>query len=135
MSDEMPFRVQDENRIPHYHGDAVRGSFVIAAGLIFLAELLGGNLPFSTFLAVVMVVVLVIAAGITNPVQKWIHWVNVFLSISGLIIFGGIALARFKNDAPFSESFIIACIAAVFLVALYLATRTIRGFMLHTIRI
>jgi len=132
MSEDAPFIEVLEQKKPHYHGDSVRMLFVIAAGLIFLAELLDGNLPFPTTIAVIMVVVLVIAAGITNPVQVWIHWINLAFSILGILIFGGTALSRFKSDAPFSESFIIGCLATVFLISLYLATRTMRGFLLRS---
>ena len=122
----MPFTEVKNPQITHYHGDAVRVLFVIAAGLIFLAELLDGNLPFSTFVAVVLIIVLVVAAGITNPAQIWIHWVNLALAILGLLLFGGTALTRFRSDVPFAESFVVGVIALAFLVALYLATSAFR---------
>jgi hypothetical protein len=131
MSEEAPFTELPATQKPHYHGDTLRGLFVMAAGLIFLAELLGGNLPFTTGAAVMFVITLVVAAGITNPKQVWIHWVNLLISIMGLMLFGATALSRFREDAPFSQSFIIGCLAVVFLIALYLATRTVRGFMIH----
>lgn len=134
MGEEQPFHEIPDTRTPHYHGDAVRILFVIAAGLAFLAEMLDGNLPFPAAITVVMVIVLVVAAGITNPVQQWIHWFNMAISVLGLMIFGGLALTRFKNDAPFSESFIVGCLAVVFLLSLYLATRTVRGLMMHKVR-
>ena len=131
MSEDTPFTPTTIKRISHYHGDAVRILFVIAAGLIFLAEMLDADLPFSTFSTVVLVIVLVVAAGITNPAQVWIHWVNMVLSIFGLLLFGGISLTRFRENAPFDESFIVGCVALVFLVSLYLATRTIRGILMR----
>lgn len=131
MNEETPFYESPRSFIPHYHGDIVRVLFVLAAGLIFLAELLNGNLPFSTAATVLIAVLLVISAGITNPAQLWIHWVNLFFSLIGLILFGGTALTRFRTDAPFSESFLVGVIAVVFLAALYLSTRTVRGHMVH----
>lgn len=131
MNEETPFYEAPRSVIPHYHGDVVRILFVLAAGLIFLAELLNGNLPFSTAATVLIAVLLVISAGITNPAQLWIHWVNLFFSLIGLMLFGGTALTRFRTDAPFSESFLVGVIAVVFLAALYLSTRTVRGLMVH----
>ena len=131
MNEDAPFHELPVAHKPHYHGDSVRGLFVMAAGLIFLAELLGGNLPFTTGAAVLFVITLVVAAGVTNPKQVWIHWINLLISVMGLMLFGVTALSRFRDDAPFSESFIIGCLAVVFLIALYLATRTVRGFMIR----
>ena len=132
MSEDAPIaHIPTPPHIPHYHGDAVRILFVIAAGMVFLIEMLDAELPFSPALMMTLVVLLVIAAGITNPVQKWIHWVNLLLSVIGLMLFGGTALARFKTDAPFHEYFLITSLATVFLVALYLATRTVRGYIVH----
>ena len=132
MSEDVPFTEVPMTQQPHYHGDSLRGIFIIAAGLIFLSELLGGNLPFSTGAAVLFVITLVVAAGITNPVQVWIHWVNLLISILGLMLFGATALSRFRDEAPFRESFIIGCLAIAFLLALYLATRTVRAFMIRS---
>lgn len=133
MGEETPvIEIQNKSFIPHYHGDMVRILFVIAAGLMFLAELLDAKLPFSSGFMVLSVILLVLAAGITNPGQLWIHWANLFLSLVGLMLFGGTALTRFKMDAAFRESFLPACLAAVFLVALYLATRTLRGLLMHS---
>ncbi len=134
MSEDTPSIESYKQQIPHYHGDTVRILFVTAAGLMFLAELFDGRLPFSSGAMVLMIILLVVAAGITNPVQIWIHWVNLAFSLVGLMLFGGVALTRFRTDQPFNESILVACLAAVFLVALYLATRTVRGLMLHTVR-
>lgn len=131
MRDETPFQEAFLPSIPHYHGDAVRILFVLAAALMFLAEMLNANLPFSTAATVFIIIVLVISAGITNPAQMWIHWVNMFFSLIGLMLFGGTALTRFRTDAPLNESLIVGILAVVFLGALYLSTRTIRGLLVH----
>lgn len=134
MSEDTPSIESYKQQIPHYHGDTVRVLFVVASGLMFLAELIDGRLPFTSGAMILMIILLVVAAGITNPIQVWIHWVNLSFSLVGLMLFGGAALNRFRSDAPFTESLLMGTLAAIFLVSLYLATRTVRGLMLHSVR-
>ena len=116
--------------IAHYHGDYVRLLFVIAAMLMLVMQFTGDNLPMTPAALIVFVAVLVIAAGITSPVQRLIHWINLVLSLMGLAIFGGIAMARLHSIGDFfTHDGIAGVIALVFLGALYLATRTVRGNM------
>jgi len=130
MSEDEGFDPRREIRVVHYHGDTVRILFIGAALLVFLTQFIGTKLPFSTGGLMFIIVVLVVAAGITNPVQKWIHWVNIVISIIGLTIFGGLALSRASADASvFSESGLVALLAILFVAALYLGTRTVRGLM------
>ena len=130
MSEDEAFDPRREVRHSHYHGDTVRILFVCAAVLVFLTQFVGTKLPFSTGALMFIIVVLVVAAGITNPVQHWIHWVNTIISIFGLLIFGGLALARIgTREDIFSQSGLVAILAIVFLATLYLGTRTLRGLM------
>lgn len=130
MSEDEGFDPRQEVRVVHYHGDTVRLLFIGAALLVFLTQFIGTKLPFSTGGLMFIIVVLVVAAGITNPVQKWIHWVNILISIIGLTIFGGLALSRASAGAGvFSESGLVAILAVIFVAALYLGTRTVRGLM------
>ncbi len=115
--------------IPHYHGDSVRILFVIGAIVIIVAKSTGAEIPLSSFGSVVAAVVLVIAAGITNPTQFWIHWANAFLAIYGTIIFGTTAVEHYRaGTSIFDSSFIyVEAIALLSLIALYFTTRTVRG--------
>lgn len=115
--------------IPHYHGDAVRVLFVISAVLIIVAKSTGADLPLSTFGTVVAAVVLVVAAGITNPAQFWIHWLNAFLAIYGTLLFGTTAVENYRAGIRiFDSSFIyVEALALLALLALYFTTRTVRG--------
>lgn len=117
----------------HYHGDMVRVLFVAIAMLIFLTEFVGARLPFTSAGIISIVLILVISAGITNPVQKWIHIVNMVISIFGTMIFGSIALSKLNvPGATFSQTGAVVLIAVLFLAALYFATRTVRGrFVTH----
>lgn len=115
----------------HYYGDTVRILFVIAAVLLLASQFVGS--PFLTpIAALVLAVVLVIMAGLTNPVQTWVQWANVILSAICLFLFGSMALTRYKETGDiFGENFIILLLTVVFIIGLYLATRTLRGVLMR----
>lgn len=115
--------------IPHYHGDAVRVLFVISAVLLIVAKSTGVDIPLTTFGTVAAAVILVVAAGITNPAQFWIHWLNSFLAMYGTILFGTTAVERYRTGTSVLDpSFIyVETLALLSLTALYFTTRTIRG--------
>jgi hypothetical protein len=121
--------VPPHREIPHYHGDQVRVIFVVSAVALIVAQSTGADLPLSTTWTVISAVLLVIAAGITNPAQFMIHWVNALIAISGTIIFGMTAVGRYRADVSlFDPSFIyIEALTLLSLMALYFTTRTIRG--------
>ncbi len=115
--------------VPHYHGDEVRALFVISAVVLVVARSTGADLPLSTFGTVASAVALVVAAGITNPTQFWIHWMNAFLAMSGTLLFGTAAVENYRSGITiFDSSFIyVEALAILSLIALYFTTRTIRG--------
>jgi len=119
---------------PHYHGDEVRALFVISALVLIVAQSTGAELPLSTFGAVLVAVTLVIAAGITNPAQGWIHWVNAFLAMFGTLLFGTTAIEHYRAGLSFFDSafVFIEALTILSLIALYFTTRTIRGFSLRS---
>lgn len=116
--------------IPHYHGDAVRGLFLVSALVLIVAQSTGAELPFPTAGAVIAAVALVIAAGITNPREPWIHWVDAVLALMGTFIFGTAAVEHYRaRMSLFDPSFAyVEALALLSLFALYFTTRTIRGF-------
>ena len=113
----------------HYHGDNVRMLFFVAALVLVVAQSTGAELPFSTLGSVVAAVVLVIAAGITNPAQSGIHWFNACLAVIGTLVFGTAAVNHYRAGASiFDPSFTYTeALALLSLVALYFTTRTIRA--------
>lgn len=124
----MGYIRSEESRPTHYHGDTVRILFLSAAGLIFATRFIGNELPFSFGAIMLLILALVIAAGITNPAQKWIHTVNMLLAIAGTITFGSIAFSRIDAaEKLFSGDGLVAAISFIFLASLYFATRTVRG--------
>ncbi|MHB1163607.1 MAG: hypothetical protein ACYCZZ_03780 [Minisyncoccota bacterium] len=127
-------QVPQHRRILHYHGDEERILFFVGAIVLIVAQSTGANLPLSTTGSVVAAILLVIAAGITNPAQSWIHWLNAFLAISGTLLFGTTAIEHYRAGmSVFDPSFTyIEALALLSLVALYFTTRTIRGRIQRT---
>jgi len=125
--------VPPHHEIPHYHGNNTRVLFVVGAIVLTVAQSTGANLPLSTAGAVISAVVLVVTAGITNPAQGWIHWLNAFIAVWGTLLFGMTAVEHYRAGASvFDVSFLyIEALALLSLIALYLTTRTIRGFHLR----
>ncbi|MFZ3044066.1 MAG: hypothetical protein WA058_03085 [Minisyncoccia bacterium] len=121
--------VPRHREIPHYHGDAVRALFVATAVLLIVAQSTGAELPLSTFGTIASAVTLVVAAGITNPAQFWIHWFNALLAVAGTLLFGTTAVEHYRSGVNlFDPSFVyVEALALLALVALYFTTRTIRG--------
>lgn len=121
--------VPPKHEIPHYHGDQVRVIFVISAVVLIVAQSTGANLPLSTAGTVISAVLLVIAAGVTNPTQFGIHWLNALIAVMGTIIFGITAVGRYRADVSIVDpSFVyVEALAILSLIALYFTTRTIRG--------
>jgi hypothetical protein len=116
---------------PHYHGDEARVIFVVAALVIIVAESTGANLPLSTTGSVSTAILLIIAAGITNPAQSAIHWFNALLAISGTLLFGTAAINNYRAGmSVFDTSFAsIEALTLLALLSLYFTTRTIRGLI------
>jgi hypothetical protein len=121
--------VPPRRKILHYHGDETRVLFLIGAFLLIVAQSTGADLPLSTAESVIAAVVLVIAAGITNPDNFGIHWFNAFLAAVGTLLFGTSAVSHYRAGTSFFDpSFMYTeALALLSLVALYFLTRTIRG--------
>ena len=134
MNDDFTTPVPSRREVPHYHGDAVRALLVIAAILIVVSAFMLGASPLGGVAAVLAAIILVIVAGVTNPVQLWIHWVGAALAALGALFFGSTALGSYRTGGIVSDpvAFIFTmALAIICLIALYLATRTIRGMMLR----
>ena len=137
MDYDTPPRVPPLREIPHYHGDAVRALLVVMAVVLIVGTGMGAELPLAALGSVAFAVVLVLAAGITNQVQRWIHWLNAALAGIGAALFGNSAVSWYRTGQVVGDptSFVFAlALALISLVTLYLTTRTIRGMMLRESR-
>ena len=130
---ELPGAPYRHRHVAHYHGDTVRSLFVVAAVVLLVAETTGASLPLPTFQIVALAVLLVVAAGITNPAQAWIHFVNALLAIYGALVFGLFAIEAYRAAQEiFSQTYLFAeLLAILFLVSVYFTTKTVRGILLR----
>jgi len=122
--------VPQRREVKHYHGDTTRALFVAAAILLIVAKSTGADLPLTTTGTVMSAILLVIAAGIINPAEGWIHWFNAIIAVCGTLLFGITAIHKYSDHVSFTDSSFIyvEALTLLSLVALYLTTKTIRGY-------
>ena len=133
MTSDGSVSFQHQRTCPiHYYGDTVRILFIIMAVVLLIGETAGADFPFSPGVSIMWALVFAIIAGITNPKQKWIHWVNGAVVVGAVYLFGTHAITHYRADADlFSASYFFPeGIAVLSLIALYFATKTIRGLLL-----
>ena len=129
MNEDGEIKIEAPLPRKHYHGDTVRILFVVAAILIFATKIIAPSVSFSFGALMLLILTLVIAAGITNPVQKWIHSVNMLIAIAGAVTFGWLSFSRIEtSEHLFSADGLVVVTALIFLTALYYTTSTVRGF-------
>ncbi len=116
----------------HYYGDLVRKLFLLSATLMII------TLPFmSTYIEVPIYVSILAAlfisifAGITNPLQRWVAFLNLIVSFLGAFIFEMAAIGGYTTYSVTHRAFWVNQIEAViFMFALYYTTKTVRGMLL-----
>lgn len=118
-----------EKPLPHYYGDMTRIIFVtigivMLLGLPRMTELLAVPIGF----AIAGIVVVAMAAGLTNPKQYVSLVINVLVSILGLATF--IYISSFMRSQDMEGFYLVLnqMIAVLFLVAMYLSIKSLRGF-------
>lgn len=114
--------------IKHYYGNLVRIIFVIGAvwmliGLPTVTRIL--NIPIG--ISIAGVVVLVIAAGFTNPAQELSLRINSIVSILYTIIFSYLAWYMYSHAIGGGFLFANQVAAIAFLAASYFAIKSWRG--------
>ncbi|HUQ30323.1 MAG TPA: hypothetical protein VM103_02265 [Candidatus Paceibacterota bacterium] len=117
----------------HYHGSTVRALLITSAIVLLIGATTGSDLPLSGSGSVISAIVLMVVAGITNPEQEWIHWVNEFLTVLLTIVFGTNAIEYYhRGGSVLDHSFFFTeVLSIIFLVTLYFTTKTVRGFHLR----
>jgi hypothetical protein len=129
--DDLPQPISAPKKtVPHYHGDYVR-ALIFTAGLLMLIGLpyFQNEINLPIYFSIIAVIILVFLAGLTNPKQVWIAYVDFVVSLLGFSIFEYEAVVGFGSNQPL---FLInQTIALVFFFALYFSTKTLRGFFLR----
>jgi len=115
----------------HYHGRAIRTLFIIAALIMVLGLFHAlAYLQLPTTLSIISIVVLVYAAGITNPSQVWPMYMDTVISTVGLLVFETYSVNIWRSQNYNTTLFILnEMLAVIFLFALFYSTRTLRWFM------
>ena len=117
-------------RFPHYYGDIVRLLFFLAGTILLLGlPLLRDLIPVPFYVTIFAILAVVFVAGLTNPAQKWLSFVDVVTSSIGFIVFEYYAVLTFSSADDFFFFLINQTLAALFLFAFYFATKTMRGFL------
>lgn len=115
----------------HYYGDLVRKLFLTGAILMLL------TLPFMStyievpiYISILAAITIGVVAGITNPAQKWAGILNFGIALTASFIFEYQAIMGYTHYSYLHRTFLInQILAVIFLVALYFATKTVRGMV------
>lgn len=116
----------------HYYGNVVRLIFLASAvimliGLPAIIDYIGAP----TLLSVIAILVLGLAAGLTNPKQRWDAAINIIISIVGFIVFESYAVSMYQQHGTDNKFFITNLVLGfLFLFALYFSVKTWRGLLL-----
>lgn len=117
--------------VAHYYGDPVRQLFLAAAALsVIAAPFFPGVLPFNTAQSVLFIVVLVVAAALTNPKKRWTAVADAVIAAYGVIVVESFAIDEFSKSS-WPLFFVRELLAIAFLFALYYSVKTIRAMVMH----
>lgn len=116
----------------HYYGDLVRKLFMLSAIFMIVA------LPFMTayievpiYISILAALFISIFAGITNPLQRWVAFLNLIIAFLGAFIFELAAIDGYTTYSVTHRAFWVNQIEAIiFMFALYYTTKTVRGMLL-----
>ncbi|TSC82550.1 MAG: Uncharacterized protein G01um101419_556 [Parcubacteria group bacterium Gr01-1014_19] len=114
----------------HYYGDDIRKIFVGVGVVMLLALPFFNNiLPVPAFISIISILVISLAAGLTNPRKQWTAIINTIASVIGLAVFEYYAVDAATRYSESSALFFVnQVIALAFFLALYLSTKTWRGW-------
>lgn len=120
-------------QIPHYYGDTVRYLFMSAGFLMLISlPLFQGAIRLPTLFSIIAIVVLGLAAGLTNPKQASSAVINLAIALIGLIVFSYYSVNIFNEQQTAQGFFFINIVLAIaFLFATYYGVKTVRGFYLR----
>ncbi|MEK7630987.1 MAG: hypothetical protein AAB417_03085 [Patescibacteria group bacterium] len=115
----------------HYYGDVVRQLF-IAGGVIMVL-----TLPFykyilsvPSFIMVLAIVIIDVAAGLTNPRQAWVMKLDLGISLIAATVFEYHAVTGYETQTE-PLFWITQGLAVIFFFALYFSIKSVRGAFLQ----
>ena len=124
---------QKTKDLRHYYGDYVRNMFLIGGIVVLLSlPLFTHLLTTSIGYSIAVVTVLVVAAGLANPVQKWTMILNIVVAATAIVFFEHQALLieRMATHVDLHKNIFLLeshALALLFLFALYYSIKTARG--------
>ncbi|OGG47463.1 hypothetical protein A2671_00715 [Candidatus Kaiserbacteria bacterium RIFCSPHIGHO2_01_FULL_49_13] len=118
-------------KIAHYYGDPVRRFLLLAAAILVVALPVYPNLlPFGVSYQVIVAVVLVVFAALTNPLRRWTLAWDAGLALAGLLMSEITAVNEYAAST-WPLFLVRELLAFVFLFALYFSIKTLRAMTLH----
>lgn len=119
--------------ILHYYGDEVRVYFIIGAVIMLVTlPVLRDLILVPPTVSLIAILIIAVAAGLTNPKHVWAAIINVAISGVALIMFENYAVNAYSQYGFKHLLFITDQILALnFLAALYFSVKTLRGMLLH----
>lgn len=115
-------------RMMHYYGDIVRRLFLLGAAIMLLGfPFFNKEIDQSPMYSLMGMILLVMAAGITNPRQRWIVFLDTVFSAIAVFNFEYYAIKFWVPPAPRAIFITDQLLAVIFLVALYYSVKTLRG--------
>ncbi len=116
----------------HYHGEVVRRLFMAGgAALLVSLPLVRDVLPLNTSILLILILLLAVLAGITNPKYKWIIFSDVLVAALALTIFEYYAISGIAHDGSKLVILVRQLLAINFFFALYFAAKTLRGALVR----
>ncbi|MEK9186250.1 MAG: hypothetical protein AAB885_01555 [Patescibacteria group bacterium] len=125
--------VQSKNgNVVHYHGMTVRKLFITAAVIMVLSlPFLSPLLPVPIFISLLSILTIAMVAGLANPYQRWVGWLTTLTACGAFLTFEYHAVIAFLEYGSNNHLFFVnQILALIFLSALYLSTKTLRGMLL-----
>src|SRR4051812_24609615 len=101
--------------VPHYYGDIVRVLMLCGAALMLIALVMAGATSPSAIAATIMLALVIVGfAALTNPLKRWIIGADVALSALMAGTFQTLAFFTYQGETPFGFLFCEA-VALLFL--------------------
>jgi hypothetical protein len=121
--------------VPHYYGHTVRRAFFFAA-LVMLTTLpfFKNEMAIPVGYSVLSLVVMMFAAGYTNPKMRWTLLLDTVIGGIGLAVFGFQSILAYSTQASGVREYLFytnQLLAIAFLVGFYYSVKSVRGFVLR----